>query len=74
MIGSTVVNTHTGFDNVNLFEQEDLYKAVAAAETGDEESKRLIVSLMDSLCANGAHRKDSVVLRCECGSDGRHYR
>ena len=48
MIGSTVVNTHTGSDNVNLFEQEDLYKAVAAAETGDEESKRLLVSLMDS--------------------------
>ena len=48
MNGSTVVNTMLSLENVHSFEHADFARALAVAEKGDEESARLIDSLMDS--------------------------
>ena len=48
MIGSTVVNTMSSLEDVQFLEHADVARALAAAETGDEESARLIGALMDS--------------------------
>ena len=48
MIGSTVVHTMSSLEDVQFLEHADVARALAAAETGDEESARLIGTLMDS--------------------------